>query len=107
MAKMDDAKGMKGKRNGIVFLAVYFFSWVGGIVGFILSGEDKALKFHSIQSILLGILEFILVFIPFVGWIVQILLWLYGIYLGYEAGMQEQDIEVPYLGAYAKQSSGY
>jgi len=59
-------------------LLAYLFSTVGGIVFYLIS-KDKFVRFHAMQSLLLGIAYFVLYFIflaiPFFYWI-SWLLWL-------------------------------
>ena len=64
-------------------------------------GTDKRKKQHSIQAIILGIIAVILTFIPFIGWVVDVLIWLYGLYVGYMAS-QGTDMDIPMVTEFAK-----
>ncbi|MGA2666764.1 MAG: DUF4870 domain-containing protein [Patescibacteria group bacterium] len=59
-------------------LLAYLFSVIGGIVFYLIS-KDKFVRFHAMQSLLLGVayfvIYFVLDFIPFFFWITW-LLWL-------------------------------
>ncbi len=97
------------KTNGIWYILIYVFELIGGIIAFLLSNGDKKIKFHSIQSILLwvslAVIFFILaIFSAMLGGLVVFLLWLYGVYVGYQAG-NGVDIEIPVIGSLAKQYS--
>ncbi len=91
--------------NGLVYIFAYLLTWLTGLIVFITVGQnDKRAKFHALQAIFLGVLLFVIGWIPFLGWIIELLGWLYGLYIGYMA-YTGQDIEVPVLGAYARQYS--
>jgi uncharacterized membrane protein len=93
----------KSSGDSLLYLITYLLTWLTGILIFITAGQkDKRLKFHSLQAILLGIVLFILAWIPFIGWLIGVLLWLYGLYIGYQGGYEGKDIEIPVIGPFAK-----
>jgi uncharacterized membrane protein len=81
----------------IMYIITYLIPIIAGIVIFLIYGEkDKNLKFHSIQSIIYGIVMYIIFyiigaivmfnfFLMFIPNILVLLLWLYGLYIGYMA----------------------
>ncbi|MGD0728885.1 MAG: hypothetical protein ABR981_02310 [Candidatus Micrarchaeaceae archaeon] len=92
----------------IYFIISYVLLLITGIIVLLVKGEeDKRLKMHSIQAILLGIV-FIAIWIIF-GWVafgiiadvLNFLLWLYALYVGFEAAAGT-DIEIPVITKYAK-----
>ncbi len=90
--------------NGIVYIISYLFIWLSGIIVYVTEGQlDKRAKFHALQSIFLGIIIFILAFIPIVD-IVAVALWVLGIIIGVIA-YTGQDIVMPVIGPYAKRYS--
>ena len=96
----------KDTGEPLLFLVTYVLTWLTGILIFVTAGQkNKRLKFHAIQAVLLGVIMFILAWIPFVGGFIALLLWLYGLYIGYEGGYQGKDILVPVIGDYAKKYS--
>lgn len=100
----------KGEKN-IEYIFVYLFMWLSGIIVFFTIGQkDKRLKFHSLQAIFLGViavvLDFILVFVPFLGSLVAFLIFIYGMYIAVKAYYGE-DIEIPVITDYAAKYSGY
>lgn len=108
MAKQNAMKQSK-RVNGIWYILIYFFELIGGIVAFILANGDKSIKFHAIQAMLLwvalAIIGFILVlFSGALAALVDVLIWLYSLYVGYQAG-NGVDIELPIIGGLAKQYS--
>ena len=102
---------MEKEKKNIVYIFVYLFMWLSGIIVFFTAGQkDKRLKFHSLQAIFLGIiaivLDFILVFVPFLGPLVVFLIFIYGMYIAVKAYYSE-DIEIPVIVDYAAKYSGY
>ncbi len=97
------------KKSGI-YLFVYFFTWLSGIIVFFIAKDDNRLKFHSLQAIFLGvvavILDLVLFFVPFLGSFLAFLIWVYGMYIAVKA-YGGKDIKVPVIGDYASQYSHY
>lgn len=100
MAKNDPPKA-KGGRSMLKYIVVYLFTWLSGIIALLIAKNDKTLKFHGAQALILGIAMIIVGFIPFVGWVLEVLGWIYGLYIGYNAG-QGKDIEIPVIADIAK-----
>ncbi|MCL4383518.1 MAG: hypothetical protein M1168_01030 [Candidatus Marsarchaeota archaeon] len=102
---MKKQESAKSKEFDIIILISYIFTWVSGIIVFLISKkQDSKRKFHALQSILLGIIITIVGFIPFIGTLISLILWIYGIYIGYQ-GAEGRDIEIPYIGETAKKYS--
>ena len=72
------------KRNEESALA-YAFGWITGILFFLLEKEDKTVRFHALQSIIvfgsITIIYIIFSVIPFVGSILGILIFLFSLAL--------------------------
>ncbi|MCL5105805.1 MAG: hypothetical protein M1331_00180 [Candidatus Marsarchaeota archaeon] len=100
--KNAEPKGKASEFKTIVFIA-YFFTWVSGLIVFIMSNKDKNNRFHALQAIFLGIAITILSFIPFLG-ILAFFIWIYAIYIGY-MGAKGKKILIPVLGEYAEKYS--
>ena len=89
---------MASKRDErLKYIAVYFFTWLSGLIAIILAKKDGKLKYHGKQAFVLGVVivaaEFL---IPVIGSLIALLLWLLGIYVGYEAGAGK-DIKLPLI----------
>lgn len=75
-----------------------------------LGQEDSRLKFHAVQAIFLGFVIWIIWyvggFLPLSGVIriIALLLWLYGLWLGWQ-GSKGRDIAAPFIGRYAREYS--
>lgn len=100
MAKAN-AKASSSQDSG-VYIITYFLTWLTGILVYLFVAHgNKRLKLHSMQAIILGIIGVVLFFIPFLGWILAVLLWLYGLYIGFEA-FNGKDLSIPYITDFLK-----
>jgi uncharacterized membrane protein len=71
-----NAKSSTGLEPKIACLLAYIFSWLGGLIIYLIEKENKFVKFHALQALILGIIEVIcfivisviLGMIPYVGW---------------------------------------
>jgi uncharacterized membrane protein len=65
-------------QENVAGLLCYLLGWVTGIVFLIIEKENKFVRFHAVQSIVIfgayTVLAIILNFIPVVGWIIGLLL---------------------------------
>ena len=74
-AKEKTSMGLEANLAGLL---CYVLGWVTGIIFFVLEKENKFVRFHAMQSILVfgafTVVSIILNFIPFVGWILGTIL---------------------------------
>ncbi len=69
-------KSSTGMDPKVAVLLAYLFSWVGGLVFWLIEKENKFVKWNALQALILGIIEigsllvisFLLGMIPFIGW---------------------------------------
>lgn len=98
-----------GLDQNIAGLVCYLFGFVSGAIIFLIEKENKFVKFHAMQSILIFltvvILSFVLGFIPIVGWILSLLLapasfvlWIFMMFKAY----QNEYFKLPYIGDMAE-----
>lgn len=113
MATKSDGKGGKGNEDTRSwYIIAYVLTIITGIVVLLFKGdEDKRLKMHAMQAIFLGIVMIIIgfifgLFLGIVASLINLLIWLYGLYVGFEA-YNGRDVEIPVLTDYAKRYSGY
>jgi uncharacterized membrane protein len=110
---MTTDKTSSGLQPNVAGLLCYLLWWVTGIVFLIIEKENKVIKFHAWQSIftfvVITVIQIILAFIPFVGWILGILVWIGSIilwiYLMYSA-YQGKTVKVPIAGNIAAKQAG-
>jgi uncharacterized membrane protein len=76
-AKNKTSLGMEQNLEGLL---CYLGWWVTGIIFYIMEKENKFVRFHAVQSIVVfgayTVFAIILSFIPIVGWII---LWILGV----------------------------
>ena len=74
-----------GIKENVAGLLCYVLTWVTGIIFLIIEPKNKTVRFHAFQSIVvfgaLFIVAMIFTWIPFIGWIIGILVWILTIIL--------------------------
>lgn len=86
-------------RPGIFF--AYFFMWLGGLLLYLLSKDDKEAEWHGFHAIVLGIVCTLLGIISF--GILGALFWFYMLYVGWQAANGIK-VEVPVLTRFADEN---
>ncbi len=77
---MSESKGKTstGMEQNLAGLLCYVLGWITGIIFLLLEKDNRFVRFHAIQSIVVfgafTVLEIILGFIPVIGWILTSLL---------------------------------
>lgn len=73
MEQNDSGKTSTGIQPNVAGLLCYLAGFVTGIIFLIIEKENKSVRFHAMQSIFvfggLFVLQIVLSFIPFMGWI--------------------------------------
>ena len=104
------ASGTDGKTIAIIS----YFTWIGWIIAFVMYNSNKSqlAAYHLRQSLALMILsvvvyiiQIMLIFIPFLGWPVAILLWIcLGVLwiLGLVAAVNGEEKPMPVIGSSAQ-----
>lgn len=71
-------KTSTGLEQNLEALLCYVLGWVTGIIFLLLEKDNKFIRFHAVQSIIVfgayTVIAIILGFIPIVGWIINLLL---------------------------------
>lgn len=74
-----------GMQPNLAALLSYVLGFITGIIFFVIEKENKFVRFHAMQSIIvfgaLFVVQIILGFIPFIGWILIPLVWIAGFIL--------------------------
>lgn len=79
------AKSGTGMDPNVAGFLCYLAGWITGLIFFLIEKEDNYVRFHAMQSILfsaalfvlyivLAIAQTVLSFIPYIGWIVSLIL---------------------------------
>jgi len=103
------AKTATGMEENVAGLLCYVLGWVSGIVFLILDKENKFVRYHAIQSIIvfgaISIASVILSWIPFIGiffgWILSVLALILWIVLMLKA-YQGKKYKLPWAGDMAE-----
>ena len=76
-------KSSTGMDPKIAVLLAYFFSWLGGLIIWLMEKENRFVKWNALQALILGIVEAIIgilmiIFgwVPFIGWLVVVIGWI-------------------------------
>ena len=102
-----------GLDENVAGLLCYVLGWVSGIVFLLIEPDNKFVRFHAIQSIIvfgiLNIASFILAWIPFIGaffaWIIGVVTFILWIVLMIKA-YQGARYKVPWAGNLAEKRAG-
>ncbi len=82
---MAEEKTGMGMEQNVAGLLCYVLGWITGLIFFLVEKENKFVRFHAMQSIIvfggLTVISIVLSVIPILGWIVSTLLWLLAVIL--------------------------
>lgn len=112
MEKKDLGKTSSGMQPNLAALLSYLFGFLTGIIFYLIEKENKFVRFHAMQSIIvfgfLFALSFILSFIPILGWVLlpvlwigQVILWIILMVKAY----QGEYFKLPFAGEIAEKNS--
>ena len=77
MGEKDLGKTSIGLQANVAGLLCYLFGWVTGLIFILIEKENKFVRFHAMQSLILfaglNVIMFVLVFIPVIGLLTPIL----------------------------------
>ncbi len=101
-----------GLQQNVAGLLCYVLGWITGIIFLLLEKDNQFVRFHAIQSIVVfgafTVAEFILGFIPFIGWVLTwilgllaLILWIILMVRAYQGKMYK----VPVAGNIAEQQT--
>ncbi len=102
----------KDNEKDLTYILNYLLLWITGVLVYLTKGNDKRMKFHAVQAILLGVLSAILsiifniLLLPVVSLVSSTVVWLLGMYIGFMA-YNGKDITIPFVSKFAESHSGY
>lgn len=107
------AKTSTGLEENVAGLLCYVLGWISGIIFLLIETENKFVRFHAMQSIIvfgvLSIVGFILSWIPYVRWfsggLVGALAFIFWVVLMYKA-YQGERYKLPWAGDQAEKFTG-
>ncbi len=78
-------KTSSGMTQNLAGMLCYLAGWITGLIFFLIEKENRFVRFHAMQSLItfggLGVLLFILSFVPILGWLVMMGLYVVGFVL--------------------------
>ncbi len=93
--------GLKENDNIMAALA-YLLGFVSGIIIYLIEKDkpDKSrfVMFHAVQAIILGVVWFIIMFVPIIGQLVFFITWVFMMYKAYTG----EEYHLPVIGDYAE-----
>ena len=112
MEQRDLGKTSCGMKPNVAALLSYLLGFITGIVFFIIEKENKFVRFHAMQSIVvfgfLFVLGIILPFIPIIGWLLLPFLWIFDVVVWIVLmvkAYQGDHFKLPVAGDIAEQNS--
>lgn len=85
METKDLGKTSTGMQANVAGLLSYLLGFITGIIFFVIEKDNKFVRFHAMQSMLafgfLFVLQMILMFIPFIGWVLSPIVSIVGLIL--------------------------
>ena len=112
METKDLGKTSTGIQPNVAALLCYVLGWITGLIFFLIEKENKFVRFHAFQSIVVFgacmILSFVLMVIPVIGWamipilyIAELILWIVLMIKGY----QGEKFKLPIAGDMAEKNA--
>lgn len=102
---MTQGKSTFGLDKNVAAAATYLLLWVSGLVFLLVEKDDKEIKFHAWQSIILFGGLSILMAIPVIGWVlspiiglVMLIAWIFLLVKTY----QGEKVKLPVVGDFAE-----
>ena len=112
MSEQQSKKTSTGLQENVAGLLCYLGWWVTGIIFLLIEKENKIVRFHAIQSIIvfgvICILQAILFWVPVLNWILWaagVILWIVLMYKAYKGEMYKLPIAGNIAEKYAKPAS--
>ncbi len=75
-------------------ILAYVFGPIGGLVFFLLKDSSKETKYHAAQSITIGVVGFLLGFVPFVKFVSSLAILVFAV-MGIIKAVNEEDPKLP------------
>lgn len=97
---MSEQKTQINPSEKKVWAAVGYL-WILSLVALAARKDNEYVKFHASQGALLFVISIVFMFIPVLGWLLNILVAIAGI-IGIIKALQGEKWEIPVIGAWAK-----
>ena len=88
------------EKDRLIVAVAYFFTWVGGLLLYLLKKDsDKAMAFHGMQALIVGIVGLLLGFVTF--GLASLIAWVVCLFCAFKV-FTEGDVQLPTISDYAK-----
>ncbi|OPX28171.1 MAG: hypothetical protein B1H08_06470 [Candidatus Omnitrophica bacterium 4484_171] len=101
-----------GLDENVEGLLCYVFGWVSGLVFILIEKDNKFVRFHAFQSFItflsIMVVSFILGFIPIIGWLAAVLLFIVSVIvwiMGMVKAYQGKKFKIPIAGDLAEKNA--
>ncbi len=112
MEAKDLGKTSTGTQPNVAALLCYLVGWITGLIFYLIEKDNKYVRFHAFQSIVvfgaLSALSFVLMFVPVVGWsliplvsVVELIAWIVLMVKAY----QGEQFKLPIAGDMAEKNA--
>jgi uncharacterized membrane protein len=102
-----------GIKENVAGLLCYLLGWVTGVIFILIEKENKFVRFHAMQSIIvfggITVINIILGYIPYVGWLIALIIWIIAIILWIVLMMKAykgEKYKLPWIGDFAEKQVG-
>jgi uncharacterized membrane protein len=102
-----------GIKENVAGLLCYLLGWVTGVIFILIEKDNKFVRFHAMQSIIvfggITVINIILGWIPFVGWIIAWIIWIIAIILWIVLMLKAykgEKYKLPWIGNFAEKQVG-
>ena len=108
METKDLGKTSSGIEPNVAGLLCYLGTWVTGLIFFLIEKDNKFVRFHALQSIIVFAALNVIILVPFIGWflvpfmgVVGFILWIVLMIKAYQGEM----FKLPIAGDIAEKNS--
>lgn len=115
LPQVASAPTVLGISQGAEASLAYFLGWISGLVLLVVERDNAYVRFHALQSVIvfgvLAVLGIVAGVIPFVGWMIALLLapvgliaWIGLMVKAFQDGPSGKPFKVPVLGEFAEKN---
>lgn len=96
-----EMKTESANNDNVMAAVAYVFGFVSGIIIYLIEKDkpdkSKYVMFHAVQATILGIVWFVIAFVPLIGQLIILISWVVMIYKAYSG----EEYHIPVIGEYA------
>jgi len=104
MAEQDLGKSSTGMQPNVAGLLCYLAGWITGLIFYLIEKENKFVRFHAMQSIIVSVSAIVLMFVPLVNLFIALVYFVLWIVLMVTA-FQGKKMKIPIAGDIAEKNA--